>query len=272
MKKDYSANLNIFVTNLISSSSEKDSKIKKDYFTDLNIMKQSITQTSSFLWKKHKLNLDHLQTELNSLSISRKNSQLQKEKKILNISQRVTRENKQLDEQLNELIDSSVLKMKNQKHASKRSKRKRKTDSEHCKKSQNKNEKISNIKNQALISENDANKKQKNKFKFKATSLHKIVKLKNLLFKQDLFNLSKISILMNILDADNISFVTLLIIKTFFHSILKKNKKSFKKHSQKKNEISEMSARKRKCCNVFIKILKKQWSQIMKKDWSIQFK
>ncbi len=86
MKKDYSADLNIFVTNLISSSSEKDSEMKKDYLADLNIMKQSITQTSSFLWKKHELNLDHLQAELNSLSISRKNSQSQKEKKILNIS------------------------------------------------------------------------------------------------------------------------------------------------------------------------------------------
>lgn len=148
--------------------------------------------------------------------------------------------------------------MKNQKCASKRSKRKKETDSEHCKKSQNKSEKISNIENQALISKNDANKKQKNKFRSKVTSLHKIVKLKNLLFKEDFLSLSKISILMNILDANNISLVISLVIKMFFHSILKKNKKLFKRHSQKKNEISETSARKRKCRNVFIKTLKEQ--------------
>lgn len=162
--------------------------------------------------------------------------------------------------------------MKNQKCVSKRSKRKKKINSEHCNESQNKGGKISNIENQALISENDANKKQKNKSRSKATSLHKIAKFKNLLFKEDLLSLSKISILMNILDADNIFLIIFLIIKTLFHSILKKNKRSFKRHSQEKNEISETSARKRKRCNVLIETLKKQWSQIMKKDWSIQFK
>jgi len=148
--------------------------------------------------------------------------------------------------------------MKNQKCVSKRSKHKKKINFEHCNESQNKSEKNLNIENQALISENDANKKQKNKSRFKATSLHKIAKFKNLLFKEDFLSLSKISILMNILDADNIFLIIFLIIKTLFHSILKKNKRSFKRHSQEKNEISETSARKRKCCNVLIKTLKKQ--------------